>query len=98
MMDLNDLKKRAGIVNEAADPGQLWREFSRLSDQLAQTLARTSIDTQGGGKAPEGMLNPLQVNDIEYSLKKVQEQLDRLDQVYQWRKYMEQRKARMKVT
>ena len=97
-MDLQELQKRAGIINEADDIGDLWREFSRISERLAQALTRTGVDTHGGGKAPEGMLNPLQVNDIAYSMEKVQQQLERLDQVYQWRKHMADRKARIKVT
>lgn len=97
-MDKKELQRRAGIVNEAEDIGNLWREFSRVSERLATALKSTAVDTQGQGKAPEGMLNPLQVNDIAYHAIAIQQQLDRLDAVYRWREYMEQRKARIKVT
>ena len=93
-MDIEDLKKRAGITEATDDPKELWREFNRISTRLESALRRTAVDTHGDGQAPEGMLNPLQVNDIAFSIEKLNEQLERLDKVYRWREYMAQRKAR----
>lgn len=98
MDDLNELKRRAGIVTEQADPRAAWTAFTRAASDLERALKSTAVDTQGGGRAPEGQLNPLQVGDIEHHLELVKAQLDRLDQVYQWRKYMDERRARVKIT
>ena len=97
-MDINELQRRAGITEEAADIKELWRQYTSMSEQMAKALSRTPIDTQGGGAAPDGQLNPLQVNDIEYHMQMVAEQLDRLDKVYGWRKYMEERRARTNIS
>ena len=97
-MNLDELQKRAGIVTEAEDVSALWKEYARISERLATALKSTGVDTEGQGRAPDGMLNPLQVNDIAYHTIAVNQQLDRLDAIYRWREYMEQRKSRMKVT
>jgi hypothetical protein len=97
-MEINELQRRAGITEEATDIKELWSQYTRMSEQIAKALSRTGIDTQGGGAAPEGQLNPLQVNDIEYHMKMVAEQLERLDKVYGWRKHMDERRARTSVS
>jgi hypothetical protein len=94
--DINDLKRRAGIT-EAEDVKELWKQYTRLSQQLARALTKTAIDTHGEGRAPEGHLNPLQVGDIEYHMEMVAEQLERLDKVYRWREYMDKRRAGQQV-
>ena len=92
-MDKKELQRRAGII-EDDNIKSLWSEFSRISEQLTRALKRTDVYTQGG-RAPEGMLNPLQVNDIESHMNMLEEELNRLDQEYQWRRYMIARKSRM---
>ena len=94
MNEIDDIKRRAGIT-EAEDIKALWKQYTRMSEQVAKALMNTAVDTHGDGRAPDGQLNPLQVNDIEYHMNMVAEQLERMDKLYQWRAYMDKRRAVM---
>ncbi len=93
-MDKKELQRRAGIT-EQDEVVDLWKQYTRISEAMARALRRASIDTRGQGGESRGSatLNPLQANDIEYHVKMVVKQLNRLDKSYHWREYMAGRKV-----
>lgn len=94
-MEKDRLQKLAGITEARRDPTEAWKDFTKVARDLEHTLRVTSVESGGPGRRSQKSLNPLQINDIDYHMRLIQQQLDRLDNVYSWRKYMEERKARL---
>lgn len=72
-----------------------WSDFSKSVSRLEQSLRTASIEDGGSADRAPGALNNEMVNDIQYSVERIQKQLDRLDQRYGWREFMAKKKERV---
>ena len=94
-MDIKELQRRAGIINEAEDIGRLWNEFGRMTRTLIKALQKTEISPSEFGKEPYGVLSPQQIGILALQVKQLEGALESLDQQHHWRDALEKRKSGM---
>ena len=74
---------------------QAWSNFSKSANKLEQALNKTKVKAGNDEERGPNAINFEMVSDIQYSLTRIQKQLDRLDRNFQWRDYMNQKKERV---
>jgi len=79
----NFIKKEAQYKKVSPVDQEAWTNFTRAATDLENVLAKSNT------------LHELIFGDIEYHMKLLAIQLDRLDRVYEWRKKKESRRENM---
>ncbi len=85
---------KLAVILEAS---QEWSDFSKSVSRLEQALNKTAVKAGNPEERGPDAINFEMVNDIQYSLTRIQKQLDRLDQRYGWRDYMAKKKERVSI-
>lgn len=94
-MNKTRLQKLAGITEAVESPSNSWSQFSKAGHALTQVLKHVHVKSGAPEERGAEALNFEQINDIQFTIQHLQEQLDRLDRVYSWRDYMKKKKERM---
>lgn len=92
-MNKERLQELAGIVEAVGSPSDSWSQFSDAAENLTKVLQRVRVAAGSPEQRGHASLNFEQINDIQFTVEKLQKQLDRLNSVYQWRSYMKKKKS-----
>jgi len=77
------------------ESGKEWHSFSKAASALESALRTASVEPGSPEERSANALNFEMVNDIQFTIEKLQKQLDRLDKRYKWREYMTKKRERV---